>query len=239
METSGTTPAELRAAWLRMEESGLDSAWVADHFFGKSERPLLECWSLLAAMASTTSRMEIGPLVACDPFRNPDLTAHTAWTVDALSAGRLTLGMGAGWHQPEFEEYGYEFGTLGGRLRQLDASLVRMRHRLDVLAGESGRRVPIMVGGTGERVTLALVAKHADVWNGVCSPADFARLTRVVDERCEAIGRDPGEVERSVVVPRQHLGAAEEYIAAGAQHLIVAVGPPFDLDPVLALKAGG
>jgi alkanesulfonate monooxygenase SsuD/methylene tetrahydromethanopterin reductase-like flavin-dependent oxidoreductase (luciferase family) len=199
---------------------------------------LLECWSLLAAMASGTSRMEIGPLVACDPFRNPDLTAHMAWTVDALSAGRLTLGIGAGWHQAEFEEYGYQFSRLGERLRRLEGSLVRIRRRLERLGGEFGRKVPIMVGGNGERVTLALVAKHADAWNGVCSPADFARLNRVLDERCEAIGRAPGEVERSVVVYPQHIPAAEEYVAAGAQHLILQIAPPFDLDPALALKAG-
>lgn len=235
LETSGTSSADLRAAWERMEALGLDSVWVADHFFGKPERPLLECWSLLAAMASTTARLEIGPLVACDPFRNPDLTAHTAWTVDALSGGRLTLGVGAGWHQPEFEEYGYEFGTMGGRLRRLEDSLVRIRHRLDRLAGESDRRVPIMVGGNGERVTLRLAATHADVWNGVCSPADFARLTRVLDDRCEEVGRDPGEVERTVVIPRPHIEAAGEYVAAGATHLIVAVGAPFDFDPVLAI----
>ena len=95
-----------------------------------------------------------------------------------------------------------------------------------------------MVGGNGERVTLALVAKHGDVWNGVCAPADFTRLNRVLDQRCEEIGRrDPGEVRRTVVVPRQHVGAAEEYVAAGAQHLIVAVGPPYDLDPVLTLQS--
>ena len=234
-----TTVAELRALWREADRLGVDSIWPWDHFFplfGDPDGATFEGWTLLAAMAVDTERAHLGILVTGNPYRNPDLLADMARTVDHLSDGRAILGIGAGWSERDFQEYGYPYGTPASRLRDLEASLVRIRARLDRLNPPPLGDLPILVGGAGEKVTLRLVAQHAQMWNAF-GPADaYAAKNKVLDDWCARVGRDPAGIERTVMIfdPRD-VANADAYLAAGAQHLILGMGPPFDLAPLHAL----
>ncbi len=218
---------------------GVDSIWTWDHFFplyGDPAGPHYEGWSLLAAMAVTTSRARFGMLVTCNSYRNPELLADMARTVDHLSHGRLILGIGAGWFERDYVEYGYEFGTPATRLRALGEALPRIKARLGKLTPGPAGPLPILIGGGGEKVTLRLVAEHASMWNGFGRPVEqFAHKNRVLDDWCHKVGRDPAEVERTVTVGDNAVDDLDALIAAGAQHLIVDVGAPFHLEPVQRL----
>ena len=234
-----TTMAELRKAWQDADRMGVDSIWPWDHFFpiyGDARGASFEGWSLLAAMAVDTEHARLGMLVSGNPYRNPDLLADMARTVDHLSGGRAILGIGAGWFQRDFDEYGYDFGTPAGRLRALEASLQRIQARLGHLNPPPVGDLPLLIGGAGEKVTLRLVAQYADMWN-CFGPADnFATKNRVLDEWCARVGRDPADIERTVMlVDPRDVDRTDAYLAAGAQHLILGVGPPFDLGPLRAL----
>lgn len=236
-----TTMADLRLAWQEADRMGVDSIWPWDHFFpifGDPRGASFEGWSLLAAMAVDTEQAQLGMLVTGNPYRNPDLLADMARTVDHLSGGRAILGIGAGWFQKDFDEYGYEFGTGPSRLKQLEASLVRIRARLDRLSPPPLGDLPILIGGGGEKVTLRLVAQHAQMWNAFGPAPAFAAKNKVLDDWCARVGRDPAEIERTVMLmdPRE-IRDVDAYLAAGAQHLILGAGPPFDLAPLEALLA--
>jgi len=231
---------ELRAAWERADQLGVDSIWTWDHFYplyGEPDGPHYEGWSLLAAMAVTTTNARFGMLVTCNSYRNPDLLADIARTVDQLSGGRLYLGIGSGWFERDYEEYGYEFGTAPGRLKALEAALPRIKDRLAERNPGPAGDLPILIGGGGEKVTLRLVAEHADAWNSFGPPANFAHKNQVLDEWCAKVGRDPAEIERTVGINVNEVDDAEAFVEAGASHLIVMVGAPFDLSPVEALLA--
>lgn len=229
---------ELRAAWERADQLGVDSIWTWDHFYplyGEPDGPHFEGWSLLAAMAVTTSNARFGMLVTCNSYRNPDLLADIARTVDQLSGGRLYLGIGSGWFERDYTEYGYEFGTAPQRLRALGEALPRIRDRLAKLNPSPVGSLPLLVGGSGEKVTLRLVAQHADAWNAFGPAASFAHKNAVLDQWCAEVGRDPRAVERTVAIQPNEVEAWEEYVEAGADHIIVMTGHPFDLDPVARL----
>jgi probable F420-dependent oxidoreductase len=224
----------MREAWLRAEDLGVDVLFNWDHFhplYGERDGRHLECWTLLGAMAEVTSRCEIGALVTCNSYRNPDLLADMARTVDNISGGRLVLGIGAGWFQRDYDEYGYEFGDAPGRLRDLRHGLSRIERRMSKLNPQPERRIPVLIGGGGERVTLRLTARHADIWHGFGDPARIRHKCDVLDGWCREIGRDPSEIERSASVGDAELAArADEYVEVGATFLVAnATGPDYDM----------
>jgi probable F420-dependent oxidoreductase len=240
LHPQATTIDELRAAWRAADQVGVDSIWTWDHFFplyGDPAAPHFEAWSLLAAMAVETSRARLGLLVGCNSYRNPDLVADMARTVDHLSGGRLSLGLGAGWFERDYQEYGYEFGTPASRLRALGEALPRVKARLARLVPGPVGPLPILVGGGGEKVTLRLVAEHADAWNTFGPAESFAHKNRVLDDWCDRVGRDPKAIERTVGIGAREIGDAERYVDAGASHLIVMLGHPYDLASVEQLLA--
>jgi len=232
-----TTIDELRTAWQTADEVGVDSIWLWDHFFplyGDDDGNHFEAYSLLGAMAVETSRARFGAMVTCYPYRNPNLLADMARTIHVMSGGRFILGLGSGWFERDFREYGYEFGTAASRLRALDHGLPVIKARLAELRPPA-EDMPILVGGGGEQVTLRLVAEHADAWNSFGPPATFRRKNEVLDEWCADVGRDPANIERTVAIQPDEIGALDAYVDAGAEHVIVMMGPPYDLDLVRGL----
>jgi probable F420-dependent oxidoreductase len=235
LQPQHTTVEELREAWRTADRLGVDSIWTWDHFFplyGPSDGTHFEGWSLLAAMAADTEQARVGMLVTSNSYRNPELLADMARTVDHISGGRAYLGIGAGWFARDYEEYGYEFGTAPGRLRALGEALPRIKDRLARLNPPPVGDLPIMIGGAGEKVTLRLVAEHADAWNTFGPPSNYAAKNAVLDDWCERVGRDPAAVERTVAINAGDVDDADAFVEAGASHLIVMMGHPFDLASV-------
>lgn len=209
------------------EAAGLDSVWVADHMVfveeGYPTEGRWECWQLLAAMAATTNRVEIGPLVTCTAFRNPAHLAKIAETTDEISNGRLVLALGAGWHEPEFTTYGFPYDHRASRFEeafQIIASMIRtgssdfqgtyyethgaeMRPR-----GPRNGSIPIIVGTDGPRL-LELTARHADGWNTTWTRSATEILPRLaaLDAACERVDRDPATIGRSACIFVEVAGA--------------------------------
>jgi len=231
-----STIEELRGAWRAADELGLDTIWTWDHFFPLNGDPggaHFEGWTLLAGMALDTSRAQIGVLVGCNSYRSPDLLADMARTADHLSGGRVILGIGAGWFERDYDEYGFEFGTAPSRLRALADALPRIEARLGKLNPPPMGRLPLLIGGGGEKVTLRLVAEHAHMWNSFGPPDNYERKNRVLDEWCQKIGRDPREIERTILLNEtSELDRIDQYLEAGAEHFILGRGHPFDLAPL-------
>lgn len=219
----------------KIEELGVDTIWNWDHFFplyGDRYGSHFEGWTLLTAMAALTSRAEIGCLVSCNSYRNPNLLADMARTVDHVSGGRLILGIGAGWFEREYDEYGYTFGTAGDRLRTLSRSLPIIKERWQKLNPPPLRNpIPLLIGGGGEKVTLRLTAQHADMWNGLGPLDQFRHKNAVLTNWCIELGRDPAEIERSVAIGPDELDQLDAYVAAGATHIIFCLDAPFDPAP--------
>jgi len=231
------TIQELRDAWRRIDELGVDSIWFWDHFFplyGNPQGNQFECWSLLAAAALDTRAPQIGSMVACVGYRNPDMLAYIAGTVDQLSGGRLVLGLGAGWFERDYDEFGFEFGEARDRVRLLKEALPRIKRRIARLKPGPAGPLPILIGGAGEKVTLRLVAEHAQMWNagGSLSPEEFADKMAVLDEWCGRLGRDPREIERSANVSALSAKAVDRWLGSGIQHFVLRVAQPFDLKPL-------
>ncbi|MEN3615163.1 LLM class F420-dependent oxidoreductase [Plantactinospora sp. ZYX-F-223] len=225
--------ADIRRAVAHYEELGVDILFNWDHFFpmyGPREGEHYECWSMLGAWAEATTHVEFGPLVTCNSYRNPDLLADMARTIDHISDGRLILGIGSGWHERDFLEYGYEFGTAASRLDDLGESLPRIQRRLAVLNPLPKRRIPILIGGNGVRRTLRLAAVYADIWHGFGTPEELAVKHRLLDDWCVEVGRDPSEIERSARVFRKTPDeVGRDLVKAGTTLIqLVVQGPAFD-----------
>jgi len=209
----------LREAVVAAEAAGADDLWIDDHLLsdeGDRDDPKLEGWATLAAVAAATSRARIGLLVAANTIRNPGLTAKLALTIDHVSGGRSILGLGGGWFEDEHRAFGIDFGSgFGERLDRLGEAVPLIRRLLD---GErvtaEGRfysfrdavanprsvqaRIPILIGGSGPKKTLPLVAHRADLWNAFGSPESIAASDVILRDLCLAAGRDPDEIERTV-----------------------------------------
>jgi probable F420-dependent oxidoreductase len=241
---------DIRDAVRRCEDMGVDVAFNWDHFFplyGDPEGAHFECWTMLAAWAEQTSRIEIGALVSCNSYRNPELLADMARTVDHISGGRLILGIGSGWKDKDYDEYGYDFGTAGSRLDDLATALPRIKSRLAKLNPAPTRDIPILIGGQGEKKTLRLVAEFGDIWHGFTTAETYPAKSEVLAAHCAAVGRDPATIERSSGVELNSgvsrgegldtlIANAENLTALGVTLLTVGVnGPTYDLTAAEAL----
>jgi probable F420-dependent oxidoreductase len=226
----------IRRAVAEAEDAGVDVIFNWDHFFplyGEPDGKHFECWTMLGAWAEATTRVEIGALVTCNSYRNPELLADMARTVDHISDGRLILGIGAGWFERDYAEYGYDFGTPGTRLADLAQALPRIRDRWQRLNPPTTRPIPVLVGGGGERKTLRYTAEYANIWHGFGDAATIARKSRILDEHCADVGRDPAEIERSTGVQQPPERAADALVEAGVTLFTVGIGgPDYDLSRV-------
>ncbi|MFE9328716.1 LLM class F420-dependent oxidoreductase [Nocardia sp. NPDC052278] len=199
------------------DESGYETVWVADHFvpFPAAPNYIFESWTTLTALARDTSRIRIGQMVTGNNYRNPALQAKMASTLDVISHGRLTFGIGAGWYADEYTAYGYQFDNAPTRLRQLDeaAHIIRslwtqpettfdgkhyqVRNALNNPKGVQQPHIPMLIAGAGEKVTLKLVAKHADACNVQVSPDELLHKYSVLENHCAALGRDYNSITRT------------------------------------------
>ncbi|MBA3233237.1 MAG: LLM class F420-dependent oxidoreductase [Propionibacteriales bacterium] len=234
--------AQIRRTVAAAEEAGADIVFNWDHFFplyGDADGKHFECWTMLGAWAEATSRVEIGALVTCNSYRNPELLADMARTVDHMSDGRLIFGIGSGWFEKDYDNYGYEFGTAGRRLDALGAALPRIMQRFERLNPAPTRHIPVLIGGGGEKKTLRFVAEHADIWHGFGDGDTIRHKHAVLDEWCNKVGRDPGDIERSAGVPADELAdRAPQLYELGTRLFTVSTGgPDYDLGPLRELVA--
>ncbi|WP_028046698.1 LLM class F420-dependent oxidoreductase [Cellulomonas sp. URHE0023] len=229
--------AQIRDAVRRAEDLGVDVIFNWDHFFPLSGDPdgkHFECWTMLGAWAEQTSDVQIGALVTCNSYRNPELLADMARTVDHISGGRLILGIGAGWFEKDYDQFGYEFGTAGSRIADLAQSLPRIKARWAASNPVPTRDIPVLIGGGGERKTLRVVAEHADAWHSFGDVTTLVRKSAILDTHGAEVGRDTAAlVERSVGVGAPPSDVADELVAAGVTLFTVgSSGPEYDLSLV-------
>jgi F420-dependent oxidoreductase-like protein len=275
-----TTADELRGVWQRIEQLGFGWISVWDHFYGATGRPddaaCLEAVAMHAALACSTTKVRCGSLVYSIGYRHPAVLAKAITAIDQLSGGRADMGIGAGWAKVEYDAYGIPFPGAKTRLDQLEEGIQCLRGLLhsDVTTFEGDHftltearneprpvqaRLPIWIGGGGEKRTLKIAARHADGWNvPFIAPEQFAHKNAVLDQHCETADRDPKEIRRAVnlglafseaslqqqfgsiselVRPGVLSGSDEEmldrigaYVAAGADQVNIALRAPFDLD---------
>jgi len=215
------------------DSGGLDSIWVSDHMFYRFEPDVTEgpweCWTLLSAFAECTSRVEIGTMVLSNPFRNPALLAKMAHTLDEISSSRLILGVGTGWHQPEFDAFGYPFDKrvdrfeealqilhplLKGERVDFDGKYHQARECVITPLGPRPNGIPLLIGATGPRM-MRLTARYADMWNKswMGEAQEYAEYLQKIQEACSDVGRDPSSLTltASVTVAFPDLGATRSF----------------------------
>ena len=229
----------IRDTVLRLEDEGFDIAFNWDHFFplnGDPDGLHFEAWTMLGAWAEQTERIEIGTLVNCNSYRNADLQADMARTLDHISArggtGRFIFGTGSGWFERDYDEYGYEFGTRGSRLNALRDAMPRIEARWAKLNPGPTRDIPVMIGGKGEQKTLRIVAAHADIWHSFVRPDDLPHKLDVLARWGEKVGRDVSQITVSNELNRRRadLEYAEALYDAGVRLFTLGVpGPDYDL----------
>jgi len=210
----------LKRFWVEADRLGYHSAVLYDHFYSMSPprtKDNLEAWTTVAVLASETENLRIGHLVLCNSYRHPSLLAKMASTLDVLSGGRLEFGIGAGWYEEEYREYGFPFPRASVRIRQLNESLQIIRKMwtedratfrgkhytiVDAICNPKPSQKPhppILIGGGGEKLTLRVVARHADIWNfgWDMDPKGFGERVELLEAHCDSVGRDPEEIEKS------------------------------------------
>lgn len=238
-----------RAVWRVADEASIDHLWSFDHLVAVGDdptQPVFEGWTLLAAMASATTRVRIGLLVSGNLYRNPALLAKMAVTVDHISGGRLEMGIGAAWKEAEFRALGFDFPSTRERLERLDEACAVLKtlwrepranfegryYRLREAIAEpkplQQPHPPLWIGGSGPTRTLRTVARYADVWNSnLRSLAENVDRARVLDRHCAAEGRDPATIRRSVELPgdpARALADAAAYLRAGFTDFVLRLG---------------
>ncbi len=230
--------SDIRRAVMQCEDLGVDIVYNWDHFYplyGEPDGKHFECWTMLGAWAEQTERVEFGALVTCNSYRNPQLLADMARTVDHMSGGRLILGVGSGWFERDYDEYGYDFGpTPGWRLDNLATSLPQIVERWGKLNPAPTRDIPILIGGGGKRKTLKMTAEYASIWHHFGSPENMKEKSEVLDGWCADLGRDPKNIERAVGIDWEKVedvaATAESYLAVGMTQFTFGVnGPDYDL----------
>ena len=251
-----TNYADMLAVWRAADAVEVfEHAWLFDHFIpiaGDLDGPCLEGWTLLAALAAQTRRIRVGHMVNGNTYRHPAVLANMGATLDIISNGRLDMGIGAGWNELEHTSYGIELLPPGKRLSQFEEACEVIRllwtqkyadfegtyYQLKQARCEpkpvQRPYPPIVIGGSGERRTLRIVAKYADVWNFAGGPVDqFRHKLAVLEEHCRAVGREFASIEKSVQLPVTYddlpgyIASTREYIAAGANHIIFNLRWPY------------
>ncbi len=233
----------------------IEHAWLFDHFMpimGDPTGPCLEGWTLLAAFAAATKRLRVGVMVTGNTYRHPAVLANMGATVDIISGGRLDFGIGAGWNELEHNAYGIPLYAPGERIRRLgeacdvirlmwtetapdfDGEYYQLKGAYNEPKPVQKPYPPFVIGGSGEQLTLRMVAKYADIWNFVGGPIElFRQKNEVLDRHCATIGRDPATIERSVqvmAVPNDldtTRNTLRNLIAEGATHLIMNLRAPY------------
>ncbi|HEX4443229.1 MAG TPA: LLM class F420-dependent oxidoreductase [Galbitalea sp.] len=232
---------KIRDTVRELEDLGVDIVFNWDHFYplsGPRDGEHYESWTMLAAIAEQTSRVELGALVNCNSYRNADLQADMARTIDHISAkdtgvGRFIFGTGSGWFERDYDEYGYEFGTVGERLDALADNLPRIEDRWAKLNPPPTRKIPVLIGGGGEKKTLRIVAKHADIWHSFSDADTLRRKLGILAEHCEHVGRDIGEIEISTELRSITEAEANAHLELGASMFTLGIsGPDYDMAPV-------
>ena len=246
---------EMREAWIAAEGLGADAIYTSDHFFAQVMTPKqgdnnyapisagqnFEGMTLEAAIAATTSHVEVGCLVHAIGFRNPNLLADMARTIDHISGGRFILGLGAGYQEDEYLEYGYEFGTMKSRIEDLARAVPIIRNRLAKLNPPPLRRMPVLIGAMGEKYGMRVVAEHADKWH-VYGPMDKLVLRiEHMKSLCKEVGRDFSTLEMTTWYSPDVLSQSnglDDYLKLGIHNIIVpALGPDWSLDTFKELMA--
>lgn len=231
----------MKRAWQEADALGVDTIYIWDHFYplyGEPDGKHSEGLTTLAALAAATERARIGGLVFCNSYRNPQYLADAHRTVDHLSNGRVIFGIGAGWFERDYDEYGYEFGTAPDRLRALARDLPLMKERLTKLNPVPVGPMPFLIGGAGEKVTLRLVAEHAQMWHSFGDLETYQQKSAILAEHCAKVGRDPNEIERVWGTHQDVHGRAQGFADAGINEITIGIGGDggaYDLGPLREL----
>ena len=259
-----TSYDDILRVWLEADTIPIiEHAWAFDHFIPLGPDPTgpqLEGWTLLGALAARTNRLRVGLMVTGNTYRHPAVLANIGATVDHISNGHLDFGIGAGWNELESNMYGIPLYTPGERIRRLgEACEVIKRLWTETVANFDGKYYqlkdarcepkpvqkpypPFVIGGSGERLTLRVVAQYANIWNFAGGSVDmFRHKIEVLEEHCAAVGRDPSEIERSIQTMTNYnnleetLSNIRPYIEAGANHIILNLRAPYPDDIVQRL----
>lgn len=251
-----TTYEDILRVWLEADSiPEIEHAWAFDHFIPLGPDPTgpqLEGWTLLGALAARTERLRLGLMVTGNTYRHPAILANIATTVDIISNGRLDFGIGAGWNEQEHAMYGIPLYTTGERIRRMgEACEVIKLLWTETVANFDGKYYqlkdarcepkpvqkpypPFVIGGSGEQLTLRIVAQYANIWNFVGGPVDmFRHKIEVLEGHCATVGRDPNTIERSIQerVNYTHLSETSNsirpFIEAGATHIILNLAAPY------------